>query len=498
MIGRTIDRIVEVFSPELGVKRRACRDILALEKRQYAAAKTPRTSDGWRPVDPANVNDLITGSASIVRGRVRQLVRDFPYFARAVNVLTNLTVGTGITVQARVKDPDGNLASGICSAIEDGFDRWNEQADVAGRLCFYELMELAKRNMLETGEYLFVKRHIKGPGRFLPFALQAMEPDRLSGYAVNPSPGNLMYDGVEVDGVTGQPVFYHFAANDYGMKPFRVPASEVIHGFKARRPGQLRGISDFTPVVLLANDFADFMDANLDRARLASKWLAFIKTPNPLGYQQGRNVSDETYKRIEDIENAMIEYLRPGEEVELSNGAMPGETFDPYVKIILHMIAIGCGVSYELLSGDYSGTNYSTLRGVRNDLAKDIEPHQVEMVRHFCRPVYRDVFDMLVMRGAVPVPISKYLEDPRFFQRAVWMPPGMESVDPLKESKANTDQVQNLLRSPQEICRSRGRDIEDVLDELKEFKRMCAERGLEPVATSTAIAQNPASLGVEE
>jgi capsid protein len=120
------------------------------------------------------------------------------------------------------------------------------------------------------------------------------------------------------------------------------------------------------------------------------------------------------------------------------------------------------------------------------------------MVKHFCHPVYVDVLDRLVMHGALNVNLAGYLKDPYVFQRSVWMPPGMESIDPLKESKANTDQVQNLLRSPQEICRSRGRDLEDVLDELKEFKRMCADRGLEPQATSTAIAQNPASLGVEE
>jgi lambda family phage portal protein len=496
MIGRMIDGLVGVFSPERQLKRAFYRNLISDRKRQYAAAKTPKTSDGWRPVD-SGVNDLISSSSSVVRARVRQLVRDFPYFSRAVNVLTNLTVGSGITVQARVKKKD-ELNRAVNQSIEDGFNRWSDKADVSGKMCFFELTELAKRNMLETGEYLFIKRYRKKPGRIIPYALQAMEPERLASYGVKPTGANSLHDGVEYDTVTGEPLFYHFSANDYSGKPFRVDAKDVIHGFKTLRPGQVRGISMFTPVVLLSNDLADFMDATLERAKLAAKWLAFVKTDNAIQFQNARGVKQEEYKRIEDIENAIIEYLRPGESVEFGNGAMPGETFDPYITLILRMIAVGCGVSYELISGDYSGISYSTLRGIRNDLAKDLEPHQVDMVRHFCHPVYCDVLERLVMHGTVDVGFSAYLKDPYVFQRSVWMPPGMEAVDPLKESKANVDQVQNLLRSPQEICRSRGRDIEDVLDELKEFKRMCDDRGLESSKTSTAIAQNPASLGVEE
>lgn len=495
MIGRAIDRLVGVFSPDRELKRMAARELLSVAKRQYAAAKTPKSSEGWMPVD-FDVNTLISGSSSIVRGRVRQLTRDFPYFSRAVNVITNLTVGSGIVLQARVKNGD-ELNKPVNQAIEDGFSRWADKADVSGKLDFNELQELAKRNMLETGEYIFIKRYLKEPGRIIPYSLQAIEPERLASYGVTPTGKNVIHDGVEIDSTTGRPLFYHFSANNFSMKPFKVAASDVIHGFKTLRPGQVRGISMFTPVVLLAKDLSDFMDATLDRAKLAAKWLAFVKTANPLQFQAARGVKTEEYKRIEEIENTLIEYLRPGEEVEFSSGAMPGESFDPYVRLVLHMIAVGCGVSYELLSGDYSGISYSNLRGIRNDLAKDIVPHQTDMARHFCHPVFCDALEHMVVRGVLKVNLPGYFNDPYAYQRSLWTPPGMESIDPLKESKANTDQVQNLLRSPQEICRTRGRDLEDVLDEIKEFKQMCDDRGLEVKQTSKAIAQNPASLGVE-
>ena len=497
MIGRMIDSIVGAFSPGGQLRRMYYRDMLTAEKkRQYGAAKTPKTSSGWHPID-ANVNDLISSSSSIVRGRVRQLVRDFPYVARAVNVLTNFTVGTGITVQARVKK-DGSLDRTVNQSIEDGFSRWEEKADVSGRLCFGELQELAKRNMVESGEYLFIKRYRKNKSSIIPYSLQAMEPDRLCSYTAKTTGQNAIHDGVEYNAATGEPLFYHFSEDGYIGKSFKVPASDVIHGFKTLRPGQLRGISIFTPIVLLSRDIDEFLSATLDRAKLSAKWLAFVRTDNAIQFQQGRGVKQEEYNRIEELENAIVEYLRPGESVEFANGTIPGETFDPYIRLILRMISVGCGVSYELVSGDYSGISYSNLRGIRNDLAKDIEPHQVDMVRHFCHPVYRDVLDRMVMGGAVKVPIGAYMKDPYVFQRAVWMPPGMESVDPLREGKAQVEQIQNLLRSPQETCRARGRDLENVLDELKEFKLMCQERDLDVQETSTAMAQNPAALGAEE
>ncbi len=496
MIGRMIDGIVGVFSPGHQLRRMYYRDILATEKkRQYAAAKTPKTSSGWHPLD-TNVNDLISSSASTVRGRVRQLVRDFPYVARAANVIVNFTVGTGITVQARVKS-DGKLARPVNQSIEDGFARWSDHADVSGRLCFGELQELAKRSLVETGEYIFIKRY-SGKRSIIPYALQAMEPDRLCTYGAKTTGSNAIHDGVEYDPSTGEALFYHFSDDGYAGKTFRVDARDVIHGFKTVRPGQLRGISIFTPIVLLSRDINEFMDATLDRAKLSAKWLAFVKSENPMQFQQARGVKTEEYSRIEELENALIEYLRPGESVEFANGTMPGETFDPYIRLILRMISVGAGVSYELVSGDYSGINYSGLRGIRNDLAKDIEPHQIDMVRHFCHPVYCDVLERLAMRGAVNVPFKAYTKDPYVFQRAAWMPPGAEYIDPLRESKAQVEQIRNLLRSPQEICRSRGRDLENVLDEAQEFKLMCQERGLEVKETSTALAQNPAALGAEE
>lgn len=249
--------------------------------------------------------------------------------------------------------------------------------------------------------------------------------------------------------------------------------------------------------MLLAHDLGDFMDATMDRAKLAAKWLAFITTSDLPGFQKmrgGGSRPSET-KKIEELENGILEYLRPGEEVNFATSNQPGDSFEPYVNLILYMIAVGCGVPYELLSGNYNGISYSTLRGKRNDLVKDMEPHQMFEIRHFCQPVYKDVLEHMVMSGKISLP--GYFNNRWKYQRTLWMPPGMESVDPLKESKAHTEQIKSLTRSPQEVCMARGKSLEDVLDDFKVFKTMCESRGLTVEEGSTAMAQNPAKLEKE-
>jgi capsid protein len=70
----------------------------------------------------------------------------------------------------------------------------------------------------------------------------------------------------------------------------------------------------------------------------------------------------------------------------------------------------------------------------------------------------------------------------------------MESIDPLRESKAWVDSTNANLRSPQEAIRARGKDPEEVLREIQEFREWEKEMGIEPTDVSKAMANNPAAV----
>lgn len=488
--GRSFDRLIGVFSPQRQAKNELVRDMIHRE-RQYAAAREDRLTGAWRSVS-RDVNELIGGSSPKVTDRVQQLVRDFPFFARAVDVLVNLSVGSGLTLRSMVKTGD-TLNKKINLENESLWKKWMDQADWSGKLHFHELCRLAKRQDLECGEYLFVRVYDRSPGRLIPYCLQAVEATRLTGSGAKPLKSNVVRYGIEVNPKTGKIVAYHIADEGYGSS-VRVEASRIIHDFRFTRPGQLRGISPFTPAVLLAHDIGDLINSALDTARMASKYLGIVTTSDIGTFQKGRTV-DKQGKKLEYVESMTLEYLNHGDQINFPTPGQFGPQFEPTVKLLLHMLAIGLDVSYELLTGFYDGISFSNYKGITLDQDRQIKPHRDRLVRGMAQPVYRDVMDELVMRGKIRRP--GYNLDPEPWLKAGWILPGRESPDVLKESKANIDQIKSLTRSPQEIVAARGRDIEEVMDEIKEFQDMAKERGLVFEMPNTPLAGNPAAVEPE-
>ncbi len=512
-IENALDRGIGVFAPKWEIKRRIARQYADKSRKlktrsQYAAAKTHRLTGDWLPAN-TDINSLIKSSSAIIRARTRQLIRDFPYFKRAINILADYVVGDGIVFQSRIKTPDGKLDKKTSQKIEDAVKWWMDDKDASGKLFFFEFERLAKFQDVETGEYLFVKKWLPkrlAKDRYTPFALQAYEADWLTDLYVKPAEGTLVDQGIEYDTDTGQVIAYHFMVPD-GFNPqltgstktVRVKAENVIHGFETLRPSQLRGISPFTTAILIAHDLSDYLDAEVDGAKMAAKYLAFIKTNDMGGIQaSGITETEDDGKKIEELENCILQYLRSNEEVTIASHNRPGNNFEAFVKFVLQMVAIATNTSYELLSGNYEGINYSSLRGIRNDLAKSLKAHSKRHILHFSRVAIFDAITAAVMVGKLDLP--GYFQNPRYYHQSVFIPPGMESIDPLREGKAWIEQIGAGLRSPQEIVAARGRDYKEVLREIAEAKKMADELGIPwlPNTKGTAMQQNPAKLGASE
>lgn len=491
LIGSAVDAMIGVVSPRRALLNQQLRSAM------YAAAQSPRTVGGWSPVD-STINDIISNSALPVRARVRQLVRDFPYFSRAANVIQDYVVGPGIVYQAAIRNADGKLDRKANQQAEDAFNFWADEADAGGRLHLYEMMSVSKRQEVEAGEYLLVTKEIRDRKRYLPLALQMYEADWLSNYGAKIATGNDIHQGVEYEKSTGRAVAYHFTDPDGWGKTVRIDAADVIHGFRTLRPGQLRGISEFTAGVMIARDLQTYMDAEIDGAKMAAKWLAFVQTNDIFGRQQGTTNDPITGKKIDTLENAIIEYLRPGETMNFAANPRPGSNFPPMVKLILTMLSVSTNVPYELLSGNYEGMNYSVGKMVRTDFAHMLRPMSMRHVRGFCEPVKRLFIEQAVLAGKLSW--SDYFSNPARYQRSLWQPPGMESIDIARETKSLIDQMRSGIRSPQEILAARGRDLEDVYQEIKEADELAKDMGItiDIGQISTALANNPAAIAGQD
>lgn len=79
-----------------------------------------------------------------------------------------------------------------------------------------------------------------------------------------------------------------------------------------------------------------------------------------------------------------------------------------------------------------------------------------------------------MLTGQVVIP--DYAGDPERYQEAVWIPPGWEWIDPLKEANANARALETGQTTLQKICAARGEDWRELLEQrareiawLKEF-----------------------------
>lgn len=461
-----------------------------LAGQRYAAAKSPRGVGDWAPAD-MSVNDLLAMSGNQVRARVRQLVRDFPYFSRAKRVITDWTVNSGFELQSRVVDADGKYLKKISQQIEDAYSRWSDEADISGQLHLKDLQRLSADQESECGEALFILTRSDNPRRFLPLALQMVESDWLASYATQAGTGdNDVAQGVEYNRRTGERIAYHFADPTGYNLPQRIPAAKVIHPFETLRPGQLRGISPFVPGVLITRDLQDCIEGEVDGFKYASKWLAFVKSMNPMEAQAKRGT-----EKIEELENGIIEYLNAFEDVTLASNPR-GTNLDPFVRLVLSMISVATGVPYELLSGDYRNLNMAVTKVVRADFRHSVQPLIARRIRQVCKPIFRAFLDEAVLHGRLDLP--GYWKTPWVYERAMWFPPVPDPVDRLRDAKADIEEMDSLLRSPQEICAARGRQYEDVLAEIDEAEQMAKKHGLTKQKVSTALANNPQAVAKEE
>jgi lambda family phage portal protein len=504
MIGNAVDNLVGVFSPKAKVARLAAREALGqIEQRgQYAAANTSPSTGSWTPVD-SKINTILANSIPTMRARARQLMRDMPAMATGVDRVVDFMVGDGLTLQARVKDPATNkLAKAVNQQVEDAWNFWCDEADESGRLHFNEIQQLAARQECGAeGEYVIIKKRSSQRNRFLPLSLMILESDTINGYGAMPMAGNDVHQGVEYNPGTGQAVAYHFEDYDRWSKPLRVPADQVVVGFRTLRPGQLRGVTPLAPAILLSHQLRDYLEASISTAQKAARWLAFVTSNDPAATMAAFGASaSPTYtdtagnkKYTMEMGHAVVDFLHSGEKVDIANQNMPGDAFGPFVKFMLQTFAATVGVTYELVSGNYYDAKYTAARISRNDMNKSIKVRRSRLVRQLCENVRREFLDWAVVSGKLTLP--GYFANPLPYLRSVWIDPGNDLLDPLREGRAENDAMANYTRSPQDVLISKGKDPETVLDEHQEWVEMLEERDLPlPKSSPGGLKTNPAEV----
>lgn len=492
-----LDKAIAYFDPTRAARRAAVRQALVPLKPSktrtsyrmaYDAATRGHRSAGWRPVS-TDANAEVKNANARVRDVARDLCRNNPYARSARRAIVTNTIGTGILPSV------ANASSRATKQLEDlmiaHFD--TTAIDARRRNNLYGLQALAMKTVVESGECLvrFRQRRISD-GLPLPFQLEVLEPDHLdTSVDGDRGSGGFAIQGIEYNAI-GQVVAYHLfdvhpgdITRSGSNASRRIPADLVAHVFDEERAGQARGISWFAPVVLRLHDLYDYSDAQLIRQKIAACFAAFVETDNT----ETVDFTDETTNGspIEVFEPGLIERLAPGESVQFASPPGVGD-YPGYVAATLREISAGLGISYEVLSGDLSQTNFSSARMGWLEFQRSIDHWRQNMlIPQFCDRVGIWFLQAAALAGVRPTGKTP--------PRVIWTSPRREMISPKDEVGPTVNAIRAGLITRSEAIRRLGFDPAQVdLEHAADMAR-ADELGLVFDTDPRQRAQNGGTVG---
>lgn len=464
------------------------------KKRSFSAAQVGRLTNSWTTTPKPLDTDIRNGLSKLVaRSREQSLNND--YVRRFLALTKSNVVGsTGIVLQARVSDTNGQSDDLANKAIELGWKEFCRYGtfDVTGQHSFISACNLFIETVAKDGEVLAIVHNRWRHNKFR-FALEFVDTQSLDiEHNRELSNGNVIQMSVELNGWR-RPVAYHIlttskTAFDYTLKGKnyrRVPAEKVIHRFLPEAAYQTRGFPWTVSSLMRLNMLNGYEESELVAARVASGKMGFFTSEAGSNAEYTGDETDIDGNVITEAEPGTFEMLPEGVKFEPYDPVHPTNAFEPFVKATLRGIAAGLGVSYFSLANDLESVNYSSGRlGTQEDreLWKSLQNWMIET---FCYPLYNQWLENALLTESLTV-AGKPLKSSRLekYKSVTWQPRRWAWVDPQKDMNAYQTALDNNLISPSAVIRERGGDPEEVFKEIAHdremFKKLNIERAPNP------------------
>lgn len=474
------------------------------QTRNYAAAQINRLTEGWSTVS-MSANSAIHRSLDAVRARSRQLSTDDEYVKKWLSLVeTNVIGPEGFRFQARVFDGPGKPDTAANNAIESGWARFGMRGvcDVTGQQSMAGLCRMLIKATARDGEYLVQIVRGKDAGNEFGLALQVLDIDRLDTQLNRPAQGTTqaIRMGVEINAF-GRPTHYHLKTAHPGdlyqatsgvrqSMHIRVAAEDIIHGYIADRPEQVRGMPWAHAAMLALNNLGGYREAAIIASRVGASKMGFYTTPPGTTPAMMANGTDANGDLVTDADPGTFETLPAGTGFTPFNPDYPSAMFGDFVKANLRGVSSGLLVSYHSLTSDLEGVSFSSIRSgtleerdswmmLQRWFAESfLDRVKAEYLRHGL------LFGQIKPDNGAPLPLAKIDK----FSAHTWQGRRWEWVNPLQDIEADIAAINNNLKSPQSVASKLGVDYEDLLDEIQAAQAMRKARSIADPLTAGQFA----------
>lgn len=453
---------------------------------RYDSAQT--TEDNRRHWSWADNLSARTANSPEVRRKLRERSRyevdNNCYAEGIVDTWVNHIVGTGPRLQVLTDNDDVN------SQVESAWLEWSENAwrDINGDSLAEKLRTFVRSKVID-GEGIAALVTNQKLATSVKLDIRLIEAEQMTTPYVQLS--NFWVDGIVFD-EAWNPEKYHvlklhpgdlLGTNFAPLAYDEIPASQMMHWFRRRRPGQARGIPDMTQALPLFANLRRFTLATLTAAEVAADFAALIESQTP----PDDGVGDVSPFDAVEIERGMMTTLPAGWKMNQLRAEHPTTTYDMFKRELINEIARVLSMPYNIAAANSSSYNYSSgrLDHQTYHAAVRIARRQVERVF-----LNRILSAWLMEATRIPKLLPGGLSALASNLPHAWHWDGLGHIDPVKESKADQLDLANNTRTLADICAEDGRDWQTVLRQRAKEVELAKELGI-------PMGQTPSSDGEE-
>lgn len=380
------------------------------------------------------------------------------------------------------------------------------EVDLGGRQTLAQMSATAMRQWFATGEIVSQIPAYRREGGESNVKVLLLPSQRLM--QKTQAPG--LIQGVKMDSV-GFPTGYHFQMDDpfLGRREVVVAARDgigrpqVAHVFDGMA-GQIRGITPLAPALQVVRQFDQLANATLSAAMVQAIFAATLESASPtesvLQGMQGAGEGLPSFDATPSIDDMIgqkaawydntkislgshgkVVHLFPGDSLKFNRSEHPNATYEAFAKFLLREIARCIGVTFETMTGDYTGATYASLNIGTAVVWEIVKYRRKHILGRFLEAVYQAWLEDEIEHGRILFPggLAGFLANRSAVVPCEWVGSGRPPADELKTAK----QLDTLLNACGIMSRRRaadllGYDYDDELEDMADERDRRADHGL--------------------
>jgi len=409
------------------------------------AQTTPDNKRHWASADGLSARASMSAAVRrVIRLRSRYEAENNSWYAGILRTAVNHIVGNGPRLQLLTADPVAN------ARLEKAWRQWAMKIDLA------DMLRTICEAYWRDGE-VFVMRAERPQNWPLTLDIRTIEADQVyNPWASSVYNDPFIDDGIRFDRSTNELEIYvydhHPGSNVYvsTMDGNWYSSKEVLHLFRADRPGQTRGIPRATPALQTLPIMRRQELATLYSAETAANFAMYLKSNSPA---IDPSASPADFAEIELTRN-MLTTLPAGWEIGQVEPKQPGPLYEMFQRQALQSFSRCTNMPYTLAAGTGKDANFSSFKGdMKNVWEPEVQCEQSRIEWSIIGPVFRWFLESAIF---VPGLLDGMPSISEIDHRWHWPPlPELDAVD---SANAAAIRLKSGISTPTEEHARRGKD----------------------------------------